>query len=366
MKALTLRPGVPDSVAVTDLSEPPGPADGVLVETLAVGICGTDLEMVAGEFGVAAPGRDRLVLGHESLGRVLAAPEGSGLAPGDLVVGIVRRPCAPPCAPCARGEWDLCLTGTYAERGITALDGFGAERFRIEPAFAVRVDPALGGLGVLLEPASVLAKVWERLDRLAGTGPTGPPRTVVVTGAGTIGLLAALLARQRGHEVHVVDRATDGPKPGLVRDLGAAYHSGLPPGLAADLAVECTGVPEVVVGLLGLLARGGTACLVGVAPPGRRLEVDMSRLTRDLVLGNQLMLGSVNANRHHCERAAAALAAADQDWLGRLITRRVPLARWEEALERRPDDVKVVLDLTPPTGEPSVRPPDVGSTGDRR
>src|SRR5207248_4228870 len=132
----------------------------------AAGDGATERELVGRQYGEPPPGRDRLVLGHESLGRVIDAPAGCGLAAGDLVVGIVRRPDPVPCANCAVGEWDMCRNGRYTERGIKERDGFGSERYRIRPEFAVKVDPALGRLGVLLEPASVVAKAWEHVERI--------------------------------------------------------------------------------------------------------------------------------------------------------------------------------------------------------
>lgn len=189
----------------------PDPDDGgVLVQALTIGVCGTDREIIAGEHGQPPPGSDHLVLGHESLGRVLEAPPGCGLDSGDLVVGIVRRPDPVPCTSCAVGEWDKCRNGRYTERGIKGLHGYAAERYRLDPAYAVHVDPALGELAVLLEPASILAKAWEHIEHI-GRRAHWQPRRLLVTGAGPIGLLAALLGRQRGLEVAVLDRVTDGP-----------------------------------------------------------------------------------------------------------------------------------------------------------
>jgi hypothetical protein len=170
---------------------------------------------------------------------------------------VPDRPGSVPCRCCAVGEWDMCRNGRYTERGIKELPAFGAERWRIEPEFAVPVAPALGALGVLLEPASIVAKAWEHVDRILARA-CSDARVALVTGAGPIGLLAALLAVQRGLETHVLDVVTEGPKPRLVRDLGATYH----------------------------------------------------------------------ANRRHDELGAQALARADSAWLGRLVTRRVPLGRW--------------------------------------
>jgi threonine dehydrogenase-like Zn-dependent dehydrogenase len=312
-----------------------------------VGICGTDHEIAQGHHGRAPDGDTSLVIGHESLGRVLTAPIDSGLRAGDLVVGIVRRPDPVPCHPCSVGAWDMCRNGLYTERGIKGLHGYGAQQWRIESDFAVRIDSALGELGVLLEPASVVAKAWDHIDRIAGRAPL-LPRSVLVTGAGPIGLLAALLGRQRGLEVHVLDLVDDGLKPDLVRDLGAAYHVG---DLAAvpepDIVIECTGAPALVLDVIRRSAPAAVICLTGLSSGGRTLQVDLGATNRAIVLENDVIFGSVNANRSHYEVAADALAAADHAWLGGLITRRVPVGSWTDVLDRRPDDVKVVVDLRP-------------------
>jgi threonine dehydrogenase-like Zn-dependent dehydrogenase len=345
MRAITVIPGQAGSAQLDDVPEPSADAGAVLVDGLALGICGTDAEIVGGDYGWAPAGAERLVLGHESLGRVRECPDGAGLSPGDLVVGIVRRPDPVPCACCARGEWDFCRNGEYTERGIKQRHGYGSERWRVEPEFAVRVDPSLADVGVLLEPTSVVAKAWEQIERI-GARACFDGHRVLVTGAGPIGLLAALLAVQRGYEVHVVDRVTDGPKPDLVRRLGATYHSGAAAEAGeVDIVVEATGAGQVVLDVMGGTARNGIVCLTGVSPAGRTIDFDVGDMNRSMVLENDVVFGSVNANRRHYEAAADALARADLDWLRALITRRVPLERWHEALERRPDDVKVVVAL---------------------
>lgn len=346
MKALTVQPSKAGSARLDEIDEPPEADGSVLVETLAVGICGTDLEIVGGGYGWAPPGRDRLVLGHESLGRVLEAPAGAAVSAGDLVVGIVRRPDPVPCGNCAVAEWDFCRNGRYTERGIKERDGYCSERYRIEPDFVVKVDPSLGTLGVLLEPTSVVAKAWEQVDRVGGRAHWAPVRALV-TGAGPIGLLAALLAVQRGMEVHVLDQVDTGSKPELVAAIGATYHTGTVEAAcdAPDVVIECTGVGSLVFDAMEHIGSGGVVCLVGVSSSGRTLGVDAGSLNRSMVLANESIVGSVNANRRHYEAAAAALAQADHAWLERVVSRTVPLERWHEALERRPDDVKVVIEI---------------------
>ncbi|HTS02388.1 MAG TPA: alcohol dehydrogenase catalytic domain-containing protein, partial [Thermoanaerobaculia bacterium] len=225
MKAITVEPKKPGSARLEEVPEPDVRSGSVLVDAVAVGVCGTDVEIVEGKYGWAPPGAARLVLGHESLGSVLDPGPAASLKKGDLVVGIVRRPDPVPCPNCAVGEWDMCRNGRYTERGIKEIHGFMSERWRIEPEYAMKVDRSLGLLGVLLEPTTVVTKAWEQVAAV-GQRAFWEPRTVLVTGAGPIGLLAALLGKQRGLDVHVLDRSDAGPKPDLVRALGATFHAG--------------------------------------------------------------------------------------------------------------------------------------------
>ncbi len=330
------------------MPEPRDEEGAVLVRTLLVGVCGTDAEIIAGQYGWPPPGEERLVLGHESLGVVEAAPPACGLERRDLVVGIVRHPDPIPCASCAVGEWDMCRNGLYTEHGIKERGGFCAERFRMAPEFLVRLDASIGELGVLLEPTSILVKAWEHIERI-GQRAHWSPRRVLVTGAGPIGLLAALLGTRRRFEVHVFDRQLEGPKPSLVRALGAQYHVGNLPELLResppDIVLECTGVPQVVLDVVNGSARGAVVCLVGVSPAGRKISVDVGALSSEIVLENDAVFGSVNSNRAHYEAAARILASTDAEWLGAMISRRVPLASWKQAFERQPHDIKVVIEL---------------------
>jgi threonine dehydrogenase-like Zn-dependent dehydrogenase len=345
MRALVVTPGAKGSAALVDLPQPAAGEGEVLVRARAVGICGTDAEILSGDYGAPPPGEERLVLGHESLGEVVEAPAGSGLAPGDLVAGIVRWPDPAPCGNCAIGEWDMCSNGRFTEHGIKERHGFLRERWRLPRDRLVKVDRALGDAGVLLEPASVVAKAWEHVERIGAARARWRPRKVLVTGAGPIGLLAALLAVQRGLEVHVLDRGEDGPKPRLVRALGATHHgSGVGDSADdADVVLECTGAPELLFEAMQVPRPNGIVCLLGVSSAGRCATVDAGALNRALVLENNVVFGSVNANRAHWEAAAAALARADRAWLQALLSRRVPLERWTEALRREDDDVKVVV-----------------------
>ncbi|KJK48670.1 theronine dehydrogenase [Lentzea aerocolonigenes] len=348
MRALSVVPQRPDSLKIVDLPDPvPGPGE-LLVRGVAVGVCGTDKEIVRGDYGWAPPGRERLVLGHESLGRVVRTVEGAGFREGDLVVGVVRRPDPAPCGACARGEFDMCRNGRYTERGIKEIDGYGSELWCVEAEYAVALDSSLGRTGVLMEPTTVVAKAWEQVQRV-GERAWFEPHRALVTGAGPIGLLAALLGTQLGLEVHVLDRVTGGPKPELVRALGATYHADsvddVAKRLQPDVVIEATGAGSVVFDAIANTASYGVVCLTGVSPRGRSLTIDAGAVNRELVLENDVVLGSVNANLRHYHQAADALAKADHQWLERLITRRVPLSRYAEAFHGGEDDVKVVIDL---------------------
>ncbi|MGZ4483223.1 MAG: glucose 1-dehydrogenase [Nocardioidaceae bacterium] len=346
MRALTTIPNKADTLEVTDVPDPEPREGDLLVDAVAVGVCGTDREIVGGDYGWAPAGRDRLVLGHESLGRVRSAPDGSGFATGDLVAGVVRRPDPVPCGACAHGEFDMCRNGGYTERGIKQIDGYASEQWTVEADYAVKLDERLADVGVLMEPTTVVAKAWEQVERV-GRRAWFEPRSVLVTGAGPIGLLAAMIGVQRGLDVHVLDLATKGPKPQLVHALGGTYHhsdiDAVTDRVRPDVVIEATGVPSLVFGALSGTSSYGIVCLTGVSSTGRTLRVDAGSLNRDIVLENDAVVGSVNANLRHYAQAADALAAGDPDWLGRLVSRRVPLERYEEAFEPRDDDVKVVL-----------------------
>jgi len=346
MKAITIVPGKAHSASVREVPEPPLSDGTILVRALELGICGTDFELISAEYGFVVPGSEYLILGHESLGRVEEAPSGSGFKKGDLVVGIVRRPDPVPCVACAVGEWDMCRNGKYTERGIKERNGFGSERWRIEPEFAVLLDEGLRDVGVFMEPATILAKAWDHIERI-GERAKWKPTTLLVTGAGTVGLMAALMGQQRGFEVHVLDKVKEGLKPDLVRELGGKYHTGPIDeiGFTPDVTVECTGASSVIAEVMGHLGSDGILCLIGVSSDAQNQTIDLGSLNRHMVLENRVIFGSVNANRKHYELAQKALLSANRKWLSRLISRHVPVDRFAEALQRHPGDIKVVIDF---------------------
>ena len=346
MKAITVEPKKPGTVRYEDFPEPDIREGSILVEAIAAAVCGTDVEIAEGKYGWAPPGKTRLVLGHEALGRVIDPGPGSSFKKGDLVSGLVRSPDPVPCPNCAVGESDMCRNGQYTERGIKEIHGFMSERWRIEPEYAIKVDPTLGILGVLLEPTTVIIKALEQVLAV-GQRAYWEPKTVLVTGAGPIGLLAAGVVSLGGFEVHVLDRVETGLKPELVRALGATYHSGsvLDLGFEPDVIVECTGVGSVIADSIQKVAAGGVVCLTGVGAGGiaPRATADIAAAA---VLKNNVVVGSVNANKRHWYKASLRLAQMDRAWLSRLITRYEKPENCIQALERKPDDIKVVIQFS--------------------
>lgn len=346
MKAITVEPKKPGTARFEEIPEPDAGEGSVLVEAVAVGVCGTDVEIVEGKYGWAPPGKTRLVLGHESLGRIIDPGASRSLKKGDLVVGVVRRPDPVPCPNCAVGESDMCRNSQYTERGIKEIDGFMSERWRIEPEYVMKIDPSLGILGVLIEPTTVITKALEQVVTI-GQRSFWEPKTALVTGAGPIGLLAAFRLSLHELDVHVLDRAESGPKPELVRALGATYHTGsvldLP--FEPDIIVECTGAGPVIADSIHQVGEGGILCLAGVGSGGIATRA-VGDVAAGAVLKNNVIVGSVNANKRHWYKASKALARADREWLSRLITRREKPEHFKQALERKPDDIKVVIQFS--------------------
>lgn len=348
IRALTFVPFKQDSVKVVECPEPACQPGELLVQGLAVGICGTDHDLVDAVYGWPVRGGERLILGHESLGRVIDSGGNAGFAVGDLVVGMVRRADPQPCPPCAHGEPDMCSNGEYIEHGIKDLDGFAASRWTIPAGEAVKLSPSLERVGFLLEPSSIVAKAWEHIEAI-GRRAWYEPRRVLVTGAGPIGLLAALLASYRGLDVHVIDRPTDGPKPELVRELGAHYHhedaADVMRLINPDIIIEATGAPVVALAGMEGLNIGGILCLVGFSPYQQTLSVDLGTLCRTAVVNNCTIFGVVSANKRHYNSAADDLAKANLNWLESMITRRLPFKDALEALRPQPTGVKTIIEL---------------------
>lgn len=352
MQALVVRPGEAHSARIAEVATPSVREDEVAVRTLEVGVCGTDREISEGLFGVAPEGDDMLVLGHEFLGVV--ERDGHGFARGDLVTAIVRRSCTH-CLACNEGAPDSCLTGDYSERGITRLHGFARELVAEDPAQLIRVPRSLGRLGVLVEPASICARAIRHSQSIGGRQPWELRRALVI-GAGAIGMLSTYLLRLAGLDVWTAALGPAGdPRSELVAASGARYFSSAAAPLASlreevggfDLVVEATGDAQVMADSIGMLRRSGVACLLGLDPRRRTVELDGRVIGVDTILENRVVFGSVNANRIDWLAAVEALDRAHERWpdvLPELVGLRVPLDRFAEAFAHTGVKATLVLE----------------------
>jgi threonine dehydrogenase-like Zn-dependent dehydrogenase len=368
MRAVAVVPERREVVVVSE--EPPrlaSPTD-VRLRMLEVGVCGTDREICAFEYGTPPPGSAHLVIGHESLGEVVDVGAGvSRVRPGDLVVPMVRRPCPhTTCVACRAGRQDFCFTGDFAERGISRLHGFMTEVVVDDERYMNVVPAALRDVAVLVEPLTIaekallqVAQVQQRLPWACPEVPAGRPaeacHRAVVLGAGPVGLLGALALVARGFDTWVYSREpAPNPKADLVAAIGGHYASSeetSPEALAervgnVDLVYEATGASKLAFATLGALGTNGIFVFTGV--PGRKapIEIDADVIMRNLVLKNQVVFGTVNASREAFEAAIRDLALFRERWpaaVRSLITGRYPLEAHRDLLVGRAQGIKNVL-----------------------
>ena len=335
MKAIAVKPGTPNSVHLVDMPKPTvGEIDngrGVLVKVLRVGVDGTDKEINNAEYGAPPAGDDFLVIGHEGFGVVEeVGPNVHELKPGDYVVATVRRP--------GNSIYDLIGTNdmttddTYYERGINLRHGFLSEYYVDDAEFIVKIPRGLRDVGVLLEPMTVVQKGITQAYEIQRRLKVWKPKRAAVVGAGTIGLLATLVFKLRGMEVVTFGRT---PRPytnsDLVEELGAQYVStadiSLPEYSAQnggfDIIFEATGFSPIVFDAMQALGKNGVLVLSSVTGGDRIIEVPADKINLEFVLGNKVMVGTVNANREYFESGAKDMAAAVLeygDWLSKLLT----------------------------------------------
>jgi glucose 1-dehydrogenase len=341
--ALVTQPGHTHTTHVEDVPAVEAREGEVLVRTLEVGVCGTDREISEGLFGIAPKDEPLLVLGHEAL--AVVERNGYGFTRGELVTATVRRSCGH-CIACAEDSPDSCLTGDYSERGITRLHGYARELVAEDPDQLVAIPKSLGRLGVLAEPTSICERALRHARAIGGRQPWQLERALVI-GAGAIGLLVTYLLRLADVEVWT---ASLEPENELVEESGARYVSTRGTGLAElgsfDLVVEAVGNAQLMAQSLGLLRRSGVACLLGIDPRRRKVEIDGRVLGVDAILENRVLFGSVNAQRQDWLAAVEDLGRARERWpeaLARFVTLRVPLDRFEEAFEHRGGKATLVL-----------------------
>ncbi|HEY6182710.1 MAG TPA: glucose 1-dehydrogenase [Terriglobales bacterium] len=335
MKAISVFPGKPNSVHLADAPKPtleqvPN-GRGVLVKVLRVGVDGTDKEINAAEYGAAPPGFDYLIIGHEGFGQVEAVgPNVTELKPGDYVVATVRRPGHS--IYDVIGTNDMTTDSTYYERGINLRHGYLTEYYVDDAEFIVKIPKGLKNVGVLLEPTTVVEKGIFQAYEIQRRLKVWKPRKAAVMGAGTIGLLATLILRLRGLDVTTFGRT---PKPylnaSLIDDLGARYVSTKDISVedAAkkfgpfDLILEATGNSSVVFDAMQALGKNGVLVLTSVTGGDKKIEVPADKINLDFVLGNKVMVGSVNANREYFELGVRDMSQAELEypgWLGKLLT----------------------------------------------
>jgi threonine dehydrogenase-like Zn-dependent dehydrogenase len=345
MKAIAVVPGRPGSAHLAELPRP-SLADvpngrGVLVKVLRVGVDGTDKEINAAEYGMAPPGANVLIIGHESFGRVEAVgPNVTELSPGDYVVATVRRPGGS--IYDRIGTYDMTTDDTYFERGINLRHGYLTEYYVDEPEYIVKLPAALREVGVLLEPLTVVEKGITQAYEIQRRLRVWRPRRAAVMGAGTIGLLAALVLRLRGLEVTVFGRtAPPYLNSDLIQMLGARYESTTTTPIVDgarrygpfDLIFEATGASSVVFESMQALAKNGVLVLSSVTGGDRMIEVPADRINLEFVLGNKVMVGTVNANREYFELGVKDMTHAEAQypgWLRRLLTHPVKgLENWK-------------------------------------
>jgi threonine dehydrogenase-like Zn-dependent dehydrogenase len=366
MKAIAVFPEQ-RAVRLIDCDEPAlSSPTHVKLRMLDVGVCGTDREICAFDYGTPPAGAPHLVIGHESLGEVVEiGPAVSRVQRGDLVVPMVRRPCRHAhCAGCRHDRQDFCFTGDYHERGIKDAHGFMTELVVDDEKYMNVVPPALRDVGVLVEPLTIaekaLAQVRQVQRRLPwacpqGIGPAEHCHRAVVIGAGPVGLLGAMALVHAGFTTVVYSRgAAPSPKAAIVEAIGAAYVdadavpvTALPARIGnVDLIYEAAGASKVAFDAMTILGTNGIFCFTGV--PGRRgpIAVDTDRIIRDLVLKNQVVLGTVNAGRETFEAAVADLAAFSARWpqaVRALISGRFPVSAHRDLLLGAPAGIKNVL-----------------------
>jgi threonine dehydrogenase-like Zn-dependent dehydrogenase len=359
MKAIVVRPGEPDSIHMRAMPDPEMSDDQVAVRMLRVGLCGTDSEIHRGLYGEPPPGEQLLILGHENLGVIEdVGRQVRGFAPGEIVVSTVRRPCGQ-CANCQAGESDCCSSGRYQERGILRRHGFMAEYYTEHPAYLIRLPRTLEPVGVLLEPMSVVEKGIDHAFLLQRRFVWNPASAIVL-GAGPVGLLGAAALRARGLRTVVVSRepATDLGAQIAVR-LGAEYVSVAQTSILdlprqtgrPDLVLEATGSAAVGFDAMEILAPNGVLCLLSVTGGSTTNEEPIDRINQRLVLGNQVVFGSVNANSRHFAMGVEDFVKVEEmapGTLRELLTDRHPWQDFRTWFTRRGTGIKATLEIGGP------------------
>jgi threonine dehydrogenase-like Zn-dependent dehydrogenase len=369
MKAIAVDPRIKD-VKIINQPEPKILSSrDVKLRMLEAGVCGTDREICAFEYGTPPAGSDYLVIGHESLGEVIeVGREVTRVKVGDLVVPMVRRPCLHDyCVACRADRQDFCFTGDFQERGIKERHGFMAQFVVDDEKYMNPVPKELREVAVLVEPLTIaekgLMQVWQMQQRLpwncqvtAGKGAAYCHRALVL-GAGPVGLLGAMALANYHFDTYVYARQpAPNPKSELLGTIGVHYISSetlspemLPQHIGnIDLVYEATGASSLSFEMMKYLGTNGIFVFTGV--PGRKgpIEVDTDLIMRNLVLKNQVVFGTVNAGRESFENSIQDLGTFAKQWpdaVKSLITGRFPIDAYRHLLLDRPKGIKNIIQL---------------------
>lgn len=351
MNSIVVTPLQKDTVRILDIEKPIPKENQLLIKVLQVGICGTDKEINEGLYGEAPPGKDYLVLGHEMIGEVV---KGDGYNKGDLVVATVRRPCD--CLNCSNEESDMCLPGEFSERGIGKVHGFMSEYIVEDSDCVVKVSNKLRDIGVLLEPMSICVKAVNQIfkiqDRLHWK-----PKTALILGAGPIGLLSTFILRLKGIETWTVARRPlESIKAKTVQECGGKYVNAYDEEILGlknvigniDIIIEATGNSHVAFEAMSILGTNGVMCLTSITGGKKNIIIDANSLNLDIVLGNKVVFGTVNANRYHFQEGLELFEKIQKKWPGlleKLITRKVNYMNFMDGFNYRPDDIRNVIEF---------------------
>jgi threonine dehydrogenase-like Zn-dependent dehydrogenase len=365
MKAIAVHPGSPNSIHLRDVPEP-SLADvpdgrGVLVKVLRVGVDGTDKEINAAEYGAAPAGDDYLVTGHESFGVVVAVGENvpTTITPGTYVVASVRRPGTTIYGKI--GLQDFTTDDVYYERGINLLHGYLTEYYVEDHQYVFPLPANLAEVGVLLEPTTVAEKGVNHAYEIQRRLKVWQPQRACILGSGTVGLLTALVARLRGLELTVYSLPR---KPNrnaeLIEELGGVYVSSQDKTLAEtaaergplDLIFDATGFSPIVWEAAEVLGKNGVLVLASITGGDRKAEINSDRINQGFVLGNKVMVGTVNASPNDFRTGVDDLIKAEAiypGWLAQLLTTPIDgLENYEQMireLTENRDAIKVYVEV---------------------
>ena len=351
MKAIIAEPPKRDSVKLVEIPEPIPKEREILLETLCVGIDGTDREINEGVYGTPPKGSDYIVLGHEAIARVQEiGDQVKGISEGDLVVPTVRRPCEENCLNCRIGETDMCLTGNYFEHGIYRLHGFASEYAISDADFLVKIPSRLEDVAVLLEPLSIAEKAVSQSFKIQQRAEWQPKKAFIV-GAGPLGLLATMVMRLKGLEVYAsATREKESLKAKIVRSVGGSYVNVRETPIATleekfDIVIEATGRVEPALEALNLMGPNSVMCFLGVYREKKACQ-EFGMVLTNMVLGNRLMFGSVSSNKKHFEMGIDDMLEIRRQYgnaLDKLITKTLYPTDFEQAFKPEKEDIKTII-----------------------